>query len=112
MHAIHRPNDRADMPAIYRRWYRTTTYTDKNNHAYVPTIYRLTNRRALRSTHYHDLTLAPYCYYNRPLLPCLQLIDHLLLRLQPTDIYCFHLQLIDHLLLRLQPTDPCYSTCS
>ena len=29
--------------------------------------------------HYRHLMLAPYCYYNRPLLPCLQL----------TNLYCF-----------------------
>src|SRR5277367_1005680 len=47
-------------------------------------------------------SLAPYCYYNRPLLPCLQLIDYLLLCLQPTDFYCFHLQLNQHLAAFLQ----------
>ena len=48
-------------PERPRRWYRTTTYTDNDcanmhaihqltDHAYVPAIYRPTDRQALRST--------------------------------------------------------------
>ena len=57
MHAIHRPYDSADMPAITDFcWHRTATYTDNCcsacsirpiDRAVMPTIYQTTDRRAL-----------------------------------------------------------------
>ena len=54
----------------------------------MPIIYQLTDRPSSIFDRYYHPTLAPYCYYDRPWLLCLQLIDHLLLYLQPTDLYC------------------------
>jgi hypothetical protein len=51
-------NNSANTPAIYKL---------DNNCANIYIIYhQQTNRRALCLTDYYHLTLAPYCYYNRP----------------------------------------------
>ena len=83
MHTIHRPTDSANTPAIYER---------DNDRADTPTINQPTDRQALCLTTITtaagtvlppEQTLAALPAANRPLLLCLQ----------PTDFYCFHLQL-------------------
>jgi len=100
-------NDRAVTPAIRMRFERDLNANRLTNCADTPTIYRLTDRPSSTFDHYYHPTLAPYCYYDRPPLLCLQpinprcfirsrlplllcpqLIDHLLPCLQPTDFYC------------------------
>ena len=53
-----------------RRWHRTATRIDKLR-TDVPV--ELRPRADMPAS--LNLSLAPYCYYNRPLLPCLQLIN-------------------------------------
>ena len=59
-----------------RPWPMNET-TDRAN---VPAIYRPTDRQALCLTHYHHLTLAPYCCLNLTtvVLICLRSIDQLI----------------------------------
>ena len=72
------------MPSLKR----TPDQVTRPNQVTRPSAVTLTNRLSFMFNCYHHPTLILYCYYNRPWLLCLQLINYLLLYLQLTNLYC------------------------